>query len=129
MRDDSEEGNELGDEILQPESWSLEDGECLALTPRTHPAQLCVDSGRVWATIEEDAEDHFLSSRAQMLLLPVDRLAVLEAWGPMGARGRVCRQSSAGSSTMPHRSCPQAAIAARFCEQTDTVNSRKVAST
>ncbi len=128
MRDHPEEGNELGDEILQPESWSLEDGECLALTPRTHPAQLCVDSGRVWATIEEDAEDHFLSSRAQMLLLPVDRLAVFEAWGTMGARGRVCRQSSAGSNSKHYLSCPQAAIASGSCEQTDTVNPRKFAS-
>lgn len=129
MKDHPEKDNELGEDELQPASWSLEDGECLALTPRTHPAQLCVDSGRVWATIAQDAEDHFLSSSAQILLLPVDRLAVFEAWGPIGARGRVCRQPTAGSNTKPDRSCPQAAMASRSCEQADTVHPRKFAST
>lgn len=128
MKDDIAESNEPAEDLMPPASWTLEDGECLALTPRTRPAQLCVDSGRVWATIEEDAEDHFLSNCAQTLLLPVDRLAVFEAWGPTGARGRVCRQPSAGSKGRPDRPCPQAAVASRSCVQADTVYPRKVAS-
>jgi hypothetical protein len=62
----------------------LRNGQCLAWRPAVPGLQLKALHGRVWVTVEGDADDHVLMP-GQSLALPAGLLAVAEAWHREGA--------------------------------------------